>query len=1300
MPAAKRAAEAAGAWRSCVRRLADQIALGNPAAFQLTRELLSSPHPPLRGRGWLAVRLASDRPGRHLQGLAELAERAVDELGSDLATLRPLVGPVVKDLRRGLAVIGGGAGLERLGELFSRSSPDRARRLAATAALALMTAAPAETTGIRTSLLRLAVGPLCDQQFLVALAAALADLQSGAAGLDAALLSALGEALWAVVALGRFEVRHDAICALGGLAAAAADPAVSAFLAVPPPGSPGALTAATGEEGGRGRGSAAIRTALGRSYARYGRAIRALAGDRRAESEILDSMETGRRGSFVTAAHALLLPDLWRRASRERREKLRDVVVGMFERAVDLTSSRGPESPQVHRGKSFIQVSLCQAAQRLRHEAELGAAADTAIRRLYEGLRTGIATTLDDALDEHRVAKVACRAMAALVASEDEPWKAAGAAALAEDLRRVAGEDDGGGQRWWGSGRSEAVLEALPVLLVGSRGGDWKLSFLRPLVDLVARLPDPTDLFGTYRYLAAWHAIDGLLEAARNELEKSLPIAALTLLGDGRPAPVPQVEAPLVECLLDLDAERLELFCRPVDEALVAALEGRARLAEPSPHALLTACALELRIVEGLPERFAEWERLASYERFWLTRILWLLGTGSAAGFLSAPGRGRLPGALARIAWEAERLAGIADAEDGASCGPRSRRILEVLRTLPTEAARALGDDLQSLVAGHLPEHELGAADRRLDPDVLALCDPDNSYEVCEELARWIERFQVQARMEVDDLEISETLYQLVLSGPGHALFAHLAARLEDREEFELTELVHKHTKSVAEIDRRQPAEWRLRRIGEQVSELLSDLASFEGRPTLGKVRRLLEAYDALSQVRWKSLHGSADAGSAAAPGEIGLLEDLLLQIDVVSGDLGQPLRLKELCRPELERLTRRLGSYFELGIGHLAEREEVLVILLDDLRRFEARLAGIGQLRPPLSVMLSTVLAAWSGQFQEILEDEVQRARHMVRIGDFDGFYDTFVGGSGAATGAVAEGFSREKVRAYEELFVHWAADRFDLTVLKKRVVRRWSAPLRWAYGVVTSFWGASAVIAAPYLLLIVLSKLERGRGLRGAGFAFATMLVIVVLLAGLGSGTARLYLRRRSAAGERGYAFHCFLPRLITLIVIPMALLLDASHSFAFSREAPSGIIALLLVLTLLGTLFYAAREVTGRGHLDRQLVLQITGLALVEAFAAALVLSAMFGLYPSSATRTCDEEPAAFGLIPRCVDLDLAAALGADDWTPWLKRRIEPRSHLRFLPVAILVWTALGLFSGIFLEGFLRTSAAPRPPPPASS
>jgi hypothetical protein len=189
-------------------------------------------------------------------------------------------------------------------------------------------------------------------------------------------------------------------------------------------------------------------------------------------------------------------------------------------------------------------------------------------------------------------------------------------------------------------------------------------------------------------------------------------------------------------------------------------------------------------------------------------------------------------------------------------------------------------------------------------------------------------------------------------------------------------------------------------------------------------------------------------------------------------------------------------------------------------------------------------------------------------------------------------------------------------------------------------------------------------------------------------------------------------------------MALIVEFDHSYEFPLRASTWSVLLLASLSFLTTRFFVTRELVGQEEQsrstsdERRRVWQIVAVALAHSFAIAVVLSAIFasshdvrieGNDPQPSVQTDPGKPTPFwtlvetilekvdnkqhdekyprflGLVPRVVSVDFGAI--SHDLGHPLPAKVAEHATFQFYPTIILVWTALGLFFGVFLEGFMK-------------
>ena len=316
-----------------------------------------------------------------------------------------------------------------------------------------------------------------------------------------------------------------------------------------------------------------------------------------------------------------------------------------------------------------------------------------------------------------------------------------------------------------------------------------------------------------------------------------------------------------------------------------------------------------------------------------------------------------------------------------------------------------------------------------------------------------------------------------------------------------------------------------------------------------------------------------------------------------------------------------------------------------------------------------------------------------------------------------------------FEEYFVEWMTSELDVETLKRVLRKRWPFYFRGIYAITTRFWLTSLTIITPFAIAAWLDA--RGKPeLAGIGFFAMTLAMIV---AGVFSFTRVIHWIASWFRDEdekeqlSGYWFPCLIPRLARLTAVPMALIVEFDHSYEFPLHASTWALLLLAAVSFLTTRFFVTREMVDREERpgifkvtpeERKHVWQIVAVALSHSFGIAVILSVIFAAghqrkvaipedepsvhtvagtpapfwsIPEEILERIDEIPQGqvaprfLGLIPRKVTLDFGVI--AENANYPLPPKVAEHAIFRFYPTIIFAWTALGLFFGVFLEGFMK-------------
>ena len=333
-----------------------------------------------------------------------------------------------------------------------------------------------------------------------------------------------------------------------------------------------------------------------------------------------------------------------------------------------------------------------------------------------------------------------------------------------------------------------------------------------------------------------------------------------------------------------------------------------------------------------------------------------------------------------------------------------------------------------------------------------------------------------------------------------------------------------------------------------------------------------------------------------------------------------------------------------------------------------------------------------------------------------------------------------KEQEDRFEESYVEWVSNDLDIDAIRDTVAKR-SIWLRMVYAVITNLFYASLLIVVPCGWAIFMDRLEL-HWLEGAGFFVVAVAVSCAAAIAFSVILRKIFLRCRDAVDwirvhwlkkkekirKRHFWFQATLPRMARLIAAPMVLIAELQHSYEFPLDSSSWVLLLLMILSFFTTRFFVSREVdphthtAGLSRANRTRVRQIVAVALSHAYAIALLFSMFFVTThlrsqhetpsrqrPRPATRPAPESkslpmqllvdtlhqfddvggtphhhPRFLGVLPRDVEFnigDIASHAGVE-----LPQTVVAHSHFRFYPTIILTWTAMGLFFGVFLEGFL--------------
>ena len=455
---------------------------------------------------------------------------------------------------------------------------------------------------------------------------------------------------------------------------------------------------------------------------------------------------------------------------------------------------------------------------------------------------------------------------------------------------------------------------------------------------------------------------------------------------------------------------------------------------------------------------------------------------------------------------------------------------------------------------------------------------------------------------------------------------------------------------------------------------------------------------------------------------------------------------LEPLCRDQLVLLRSHVAHYVDLPQHEFSDRKDALERAVRVTGRLEALLTDHPGLQPPEKVLLLALVQRQRDVFARTIAWYCDGPSRCV---DPEAFWNWYANEAGSPAHAEVvqqkdpqREFALRTTRpspterppsvknqhyGFQRYFVDWMSSELDIDRLKWALKELWPWPFRFTYWMMTTWWSITIALLLPCAAAIYLHR--RGlHSIEGAGFAAFAFMAISLVLVSLVVFLAIVYRRANAPPGERKqmYVFDVLLPRLSKLVVVPLVLIVDFEHSYSFPMNATNAVLMLLMTLAFLSTHFVAARELVlepahsrstgsrrGRGARVRQIV----SIALAQSFVISLIFSIIFGsnhvdhipvphkfvelseeaemhpahdgvsrfmnaldIIPDGHTR-----PRLFGFLPRETQFHVASL--AEMWGWKIDERVASHLNFVFYPPLILAWTALGLFFGVFLEGFLK-------------
>ena len=856
--------------------------------------------------------------------------------------------------------------------------------------------------------------------------------------------------------------------------------------------------------------------------------------------------------------------------------------------------------------------------------------------------------------------------------------------------------------RWSNLGIVEGCYRALPELVADARHDDLTAGALETLVRHLRRSPLPSDdLLEIHRYLIAHTCFRRMLILVSGREHREVT-STDTKTGRQLRMLLRQPAADNVRRVLQQDVD---------------VKSGPAHfLLTDVAHPVIAGIAFDSELLKRSASMFLHWEAYGTFDKVLLIRIL--------AAQLHT---------MSRDMPELRRhpvLQGLFCGIPTLSMTDNEAMVVvwDLLSALPPGAAESANAEVQRFV-------EYRSWDRgELPGYVLAMISPMASGRIEGAIAREIDlNLQRERRPNGGQpVDFARSLHQVMLRGPHESIFDYLLPRIRDDNDREIVRLFRRHVAHVlhtAKVGER----FDLRHIRGHVRELLPDLKK-RTSPTLQKLQEALELFIKVTAYKPSAWKYSTEK-------VVALFQTL---DELAAGEHGRT-PLYPVFRPRLEELQDDVARYVGMPIGHFASRKEMLAkasAIAADIEKSLDRDLG---LQPPERILLLALMQYFRDLFDRTAVYYCDDARRYREANDPKRFWIHLCAARSRATRSVAQTLEsqaqKERVvevmkgapppfhnqRAkFEEYFVDWRTSELDVESLKKVLRKRWPPWFQSVYGIMTNFALTSLLIVVPCLVAIVADR-KGFHAWEGSGFFVVT---VAIIGAALLSFTQFIHVVARWLTKQKrekpGYWFQCLLPRLAGLIAATMALTVEFDHSYEFPLNASSWALFMLMVLSFFTTRFVVTRDIVDRTERpgvvrittgEKKRVWQIVGLALGHSFGIAVLLSAIFApshqgakkepadapkptvqaasaLRQAPVTYLLEEVDAVspkhprrrfLGLLPREVTFDLGKILASNGHR--LPPKIAEIVGFRFYPTIILTWTALGLFYGVVLEGFMK-------------
>lgn len=895
-------------------------------------------------------------------------------------------------------------------------------------------------------------------------------------------------------------------------------------------------------------------------------------------------------------------------------------------------------------------------------------------------------------------------------------------------------------QEWMNPGIMEGCFRGLPLLLPDREHDAWTIKALEALLEQLSSPVEQSDLGATYARLCATASFRDLLIAVTQRLHRRLRSS----------------EADPEKHTKEIEQTIHSLLAQPSAQAILDIFKKNGSTpslknytAPTFSAGVLGAVAFATELLDHSEPMFRPWDDMTPARQMLLVRILSLE--------LRSASEGRI--ALARCRELSRVLSGLEPVRVAEK--DRTKKLWHLISKIPAAAGEAVDSDLQQFVSYrgmHVTEEEQSSF-CDLPQYVLAMVSDYSSYRLAADVARQVDLRRHRARLQPSEFDFAEPLYQIMLRGPHQSIFNHLLARIAEPRDRELLTLLRTHVitvqacvKAITKSGNETPIALLTTHAKTLIGQMDTYLMDHESATLDGLViaMKRFVALGTQTPELWNVIIGKPQEPALVELFDTdntneGGLDSLFNILDTLAAASPVRKNLTNLCAKDCLELRSKVEHFLSVSVGDFAECAEALKDAIEATDLIRTKLEKGAGLQPPERTILVALIDSWLEMFRHTLEWWVDAPRRCVQAHRPKTFWLTFVRAvdSKGLTIKPEPELALPKVPqppipsaqnlAFERYYVDWMASELDIDHLRWALQKRWKGLFGFAYRQITNKFRVFLLILFPFLLAGIAAPLGYGE-YEGIGFLLYVTAVGLFTVIGLaGDRVRKLYKWARprvraffkkpvvsDSTAPFEYRFHALLPRLLKLIVVPLALLVDFDHSYLFPVHARADVLVILMALALLTTFYFVRREVKARqnersrmndvsieeGKKERRRVGQIVAIALAHSFSAAILLSFLFESGIIRRSTAVDETLAAISMQQTPPAVERAEALRHEaHYFLWILPR-EAKCDLRalahqigmssrfaekmrfyFYPTLILSWTALGLFFGVFLEGFMK-------------